>query len=281
MIHVLPVSRSALHLRDACVPHILEQTLNEIFGDVSSFQSTSPSRDIPPHDDSESSGTLQKELHASRKRKRGVSHTGSSRKRALASPQRVQLFDEVRSTIASIVDLASVNSKGVDLAQAEFMKMALRAESAQASRILKFWLIGIHQIVGVLSSAALSVPNPDHYLDLSPVLEIWGLRSIDSKASNAASGDDFCTECLVPALALLECLKSVSNKGSAQFSQKTLESLPEVLDRLLAKHLLTPVSSSFFCSIFSRRCQFRPTLPRSKRLSSLLRTSPSEASRGC
>ncbi|KAI8931982.1 hypothetical protein NX059_010878 [Plenodomus lindquistii] len=241
MIQVLPVSRSAPHLRDASLPTILERALFELFDTTSITQSD----DVHIHDASDSSDGPQSGSKPSRKRKRGANGTTSSqvasRKTGLDT-----LFHAIRAIAATVISLASRNDKAHDTTQAELMKMVLRSESAQAARILKFWLEGVCQL---LSAKHASVPDLNYALDLSLAMEMWDVRNLDPKDDAGVSADEFSTECLVPALTLLETLGSLRRNQSTQISSVAIDRATQTLDRLVAKHVLAPSRAAFFADV--------------------------------
>ncbi len=245
MILTLPVSRSAPHLRDAGFPSILERTLFETFDDVSSAQSTTVSEDVVMKDASDSSESDRGESHRSRKRKRGKSHTVSSNHGAPSSAPKNEIFYAVKSTLGLIVKMASTDNENTNPAQAEIMKMVLRTDSAQASRILRFWFTGIRQIIESTSPSTTNLRSLDDFFDLSLVLEIWELRDIDPQDEAGESSDDFSTECLVPILNLQDCLKSASRTRKTQSSQIAVDHSTRALDQLIAKHLFGPCRAAF------------------------------------
>ncbi|KAF1943741.1 hypothetical protein EJ02DRAFT_372878 [Clathrospora elynae] len=249
MIHVLPVSRSAPHLRDASFPTILESTLVENFDKDSNLQSAASSDHVDMRDASESSETVHEGSTPSRKRKRGEVKTSPSKRVALGTSNRDQLFRVVRIAIQSIGTLATASNKSDDTTQAELMKMVLRTESAQASRVLRFWLTGIHQILSTISASATKSPNLDEYIDLSLALDMWDLRTVDAKDEMGASAEEFSNECLVPALTLLENLKSLRERDATQYSSIAIDRAITALDRRLARHLLAPSRAAFFADV--------------------------------
>ncbi|KAF1832652.1 hypothetical protein BDW02DRAFT_554378 [Decorospora gaudefroyi] len=245
MIHVLPVSRSAPHLRDAGFPSILERTLVENFDkDDSIRQSAAGSGDMHMSDDSRSAEPIHTGSQPSKKRKRGTAEASPSKRAALGPVNRDRLFHVVGIAIKSITAMATSNS-GDDTTQAELMKMILRTESAQASRILKFWLAAVRQISENLSASSTEGANLD-ILNLSLALEVWDLRTVDAKDETGASAEEFNTECLVPALALLEHLKALRNREKIPFSFDAIDRAVTALDKLLARHLLAPSRAAFF-----------------------------------
>jgi nucleolar pre-ribosomal-associated protein 2 len=244
MIHVLPVSRSAPHLRDAGFPSILERTLVENFDIDSTLQPTTTSEDVNMKDDSESSATIREGTKPSKKRKRGTAETSSSTSAALGPINLSHLFRVIRAAVESIAHLAGSN-KSDDTTQVELMKMVLRTESAQASRILRFWLTGVRILCAACSSTS-DDTSLDEHLKLSLALEMWDLRIVEAKDEAGASAEEFNTECLVPTLLLLEHLKTLRSRDMTQFSRGTLDRAIASLDKLLARHLLAPSRAAFF-----------------------------------
>jgi nucleolar pre-ribosomal-associated protein 2 len=238
MLYMLPVSRSAPHLRDASFTTILERTLVETFDkDIES-----PADDASAHarDASESSEAVHDDAQPSRKRKRTSPGTSPSKKTALGVTDPVLLFRVVRLTLRSITGLTAASTKSHDTTQTELMKMVLRTESAQAARILKFWLTGVQKLVA--STAQLSV---DSLVDLSVVLDIWELRIVDASDNSGSSSEDFANECLVPTLQLAETLKNIRPRMGGQ-PTRVLDQTAQALDRLLTRHILAPARSTFF-----------------------------------
>ncbi|KAH9877893.1 hypothetical protein J1614_003110 [Plenodomus biglobosus] len=241
MIHVLPVSRSAPHMRDASLPTILERALFEHFDSSSNAQS----EDVHMEDASDSSDAPHTGSKPSRKRKRGENGTRSNQGTSKKSGPNT-LFHAVRVVAATVIFLASRNDKSQDTTQAELMKMVLRTESAQAARILRFWLEGVTQLLSVKSASPSDVNDA---LDLSLVVEIWDVRILDSKDEVGVSADEFSTECLVPTLTLLETLGSLRRQHSTHISAIAVDRATQKLDRLLAKHVLAPSRAAFFADV--------------------------------
>ncbi|CAA9959627.1 hypothetical protein PTMSG1_03044 [Pyrenophora teres f. maculata] len=245
MIHVFPVSRSAPHLRDASLPSILEKTLVENFDKDTTLLPAADSENVHMKDGSESSGTIREAAKPSKKRKRGTAEKQHSTSATLGPVDRNHLFGVVRSVVASIVKLAAANNDD-DTTQAELMKMVLRTESTQASRILRFWLTAVYQIADTMSQSTTQDAQVDDLIDLSPALEMWDLRIPDTKDETGASAEEFNTECLIPTLALLEQMKSLRDGASPQFSARAIHPAIATLDKLLARHLLAPSRAAFF-----------------------------------
>ena len=246
MIQVLPVSRSAPHLRDASFPSILERTLVENFDREPTPQPPPATGDVHMKDDSESSATVREETKPSRKRKRGTASPPA--KPAPPDPINLSnLFRVVKSGVASISNLAAGN-KGDDTTQAELMKMVLRTDSAQASRILRFWLTGVYRILSTASkNGKLDGDWADH-IDLSLAYGMWELRTVDTNDESGASAEEFNTECLIPALVLLAHLKSLRNEASSKAPHAVSRAIA-ALYKLLTRHLLAPSRAAFFGEI--------------------------------
>lgn len=244
MIHVLPVSRSAPHLRDASFPGILEKTLVENFDNQHALQPPVAAGDVHMKDDSESSTTVREETKPSKKRKRGTASPSS--KPATLDPIGLgNLFRVVKSVVASMSNLASGN-KGDDTTQAELMKMVLRTDSAQASRILRFWLTGVYRMLSTASKNSQLGSDWTDHIDLSLAYGIWELRTVDAKDESGASAEEFNTECLVPALILLAHLKGLQNGAASRAPPSTISRAIAALDKLLTRHLLAPSRAAFF-----------------------------------
>jgi nucleolar pre-ribosomal-associated protein 2 len=239
MLHVLPISRSAPHLRDASLTTVLEKTLVENFG--------KPLHDAPVHmsDVSESSETIHDDTQPSRKRKRGTSGASPAKRTALASIDPARLFFAIRTLLKSITGLANPSTNPHDTTQSELMKMVLRSEGAQASRILKFWLLAVQNLVPKTLASETHSQALGPLVDLSIVVEIWELRIIDSSDNTATSSDDFSNECLVPTLQLAEAFRNLSTLKTVQLPAKALDSSIHTLEKLLTRHLLAPSRAAF------------------------------------
>ncbi|KAJ5020399.1 Urb2/Npa2 family-domain-containing protein [Bipolaris maydis] len=245
MIQILPVSRSASHLRDASFPSILERALVENFDKEPTVQPAGASDDVHMNDDSESSATIREDSKPSKKRKRGTVQSPPLKMTTLDPAKLSHLFHIIRSVVASITRLAAGN-KGDDITQAELMKMVLRTDSAQASRILRFWLTSIYKILSTLSKNA----HLDHYwtefVDLSLPYGIWDLRTVDAKDETGASAEEFSTECLVPTLDLLVYLQGLRDGGVLNIPSYAVSRAIAALDKSLTRHLFAPSRAAFF-----------------------------------
>ena len=240
MIHMLPVSRSAPHLRDASFTTILERTLVENFDRDLESPSVPKNDDVDMRDDSESSETIHEESQPSRKRKRGTAQASPSKRTALASADPAVLFRVIRAVLKSITDLTTTDRRTHDNTQMELMKMVLRTESDQAARILKFWLTGVRKLL------AISCNDLEHIVDLSMVFEVWDMRIADSGDNTGSSSEDFANECLVPALQLVEALRNLPTSDTSHSIAKALDTTAQALDKLLGQHLLAPSRVAFF-----------------------------------
>jgi nucleolar pre-ribosomal-associated protein 2 len=248
MLHMLPVSRSAPHLRDASFTTILEKTLVETFDKDTDALSGPANGSAHGRDTSESSETLYDESQPSRKRKRASPGISSSKRTALGVADPVLLFRVVKVALQSITGLTSPSTKDHDTTQMELMKMVLRTESAQAARILKFWLTGVQKLV-----ARIPVEDSNKtqqaiasLVDLSVVLDIWELRIVDANDTAGSSSEDFANECLVPTLQLAEALKNLRPLMVGQLPARVLDSTVQALDRLVTRHILASARATFF-----------------------------------
>jgi nucleolar pre-ribosomal-associated protein 2 len=232
MIQNLPISRCAPSLRDAHFVTILEQTMSSFGADA--LQSS------PRRAESDSSETVQEDPQPSRKRKRGSTGTNTPSKRAaLETSAPAKLFDAVTTVIQSIRTKAQSQESSEGLAQAEHMHMVLKTESAQAASVLKYWLNALQQ----LNSAGTSPTTTQ--LDLSHAIEIWELRTIETKDSGA-SAEEFATECLVPTLLLLRALQdNVKLSGGQSEASLVLRHATTALEQLVARHVLAPARAAF------------------------------------
>jgi nucleolar pre-ribosomal-associated protein 2 len=246
MIHTLPVSRSAPYLRDASFTTILEKTLLETFDSDMGVQPEPTGGEKLMRDASESSETIQEVPSPSRKRKRGTTDSPSSKKAVVGSEHHELLFSRVRQTLKSIIELAGTNSKTHDITQNELMKMVLRTESAQASRVLRFWLTAVNKLLTSEHPTTTPVRIVEPLLDLSLILEVWELRVVSPSDEAGSSSEEFTTECLIPALVLVETIKATRSSKQEQTSQRGTDSTLQVLDKLLARHLFAPSRAAFF-----------------------------------
>lgn len=246
MIQTLPVSRSAPHLRDASFTTVLERTLLENFDSNISVQSEPTDGDEHMRDVSESSETVQEGPSPSRKRKRGTAVSPPSKRATVEIRQPGLLFGTIRKTLSSIISLAGATSNAHDTTQAELMKMVLRTESAQASRILRFWLMAVDKLLILKLSTSTPVPSFKSLLDLSLVSEVWELRVVGPTDETGSSSEEFTTECLVPTLVLVETVKRTRSSDQGQELHRSIDAALQLLDKLLARHLLAPSRAAFF-----------------------------------
>jgi nucleolar pre-ribosomal-associated protein 2 len=247
MVHVLPTSRSATHLRDAGFLTVLEKTLHENFEKDGTIKSVSVTQD----DDrskrsSESSETAQEDTKPSRKRKRPSSGVEvSSKKVALEIKGLEELFGAVTTVVRSLVEKSSVHGGTEEIVCTEHMKMTLRTESAQAARILKFWLSAVLNLLEM--DPITPTTTMEECLDLSLVLEIWDLRTVEADDNSGTSAEQFSTECLIPTLSLYNKIQESSKSETIdQNTAIALQTATQELERLLARHLFAPSRSAFF-----------------------------------
>lgn len=242
MLDVLPVSRSAPHLRDAAFPAILERTLTEYF-DQSLPAPTS--LDVEMSDLSGSSETVGEAVKLSKKRKRGAAGTESSaEQQVLAAAELQSLFLTLRTVLKSVTRLSNVQGHNGDNIQAELMKVALRAESVQAASILKNWLVAVEKLLALAPSTQGSQHLSD-IMDLSLAVDIWELRTVSSKDESSSSADDFSAECLVPALTLLNTLKALRPVHPDPSVAVSIDRATQAIEKLMARHLFAPARAAF------------------------------------
>ena len=241
MLAVLPVSRSAPHLRDAAFPSILERTMTE------HFDQTLPgptAADVEMSDVSGSSETINENTKPSKKRKRGAASTNGTSGQPLGPSELQRLFITVRTVARSITGLSTTQRQGEDTVQAELMKIVLRSDSAQAASILKSWLSAVEKLLAL----APTTPGDQHLaeiLDLSLVVEIWELRISTASDESGASAGEFSAECLVPALTLLDTLKALRSVHPDQSVVSSIDRAAQAIEKLLARHLFAPARAAF------------------------------------
>jgi nucleolar pre-ribosomal-associated protein 2 len=255
MVHILPVSRSAPHLRDAGLTTVLESTLVENFDGHLVDPSAPSSGDVHMQEASESSETVQDDTKPSRKRKRGTPASSPSKKTSLGPADPALLFTTVRSVLSSIAALTTTTSRTHDSTQSELMKMVLRTEDAQASRILKVWLMAVQQLVSKALASKSNTQALASLVDLSTVLEIWELRIVDSSDATGSSSEDFTNECLVPILQVAETIRSIRASEAGPVPTKALDSTIQAIDKLLTRHLLAPARAAFFAEAHAEAVQ--------------------------
>lgn len=242
MLHVLPVSRSAPHLRDAAFSAILDRALTEHFDP----RHTMPiSEDVTMNDAPGLNGLVGEATKPSKKRKRGAAGAnGSVGQASLGVSELQNLFLTIRTVIKSITGLSNAQNQSDDTVQAELMKVALRIESTQAASILKNWLVAVEKLLAL----APSTPGNQHLaeiMDLSLVVEIWELRTAAANDESTSSAEEFSAECLVPTLALLDSLKALRSVHPDQHVVSSTDRATQILDKLLARHLFTPGRAAF------------------------------------
>jgi nucleolar pre-ribosomal-associated protein 2 len=139
---------------------------------------------------------------------------------------------------------AGLHGVSEEVVQAEHMKMALRAESSQAARILKGWLAATTRLLRVAKEDS---TVPPAYKDLRLVLGIWEIHTMDSDDSSGASADQFSAECLIPLLILHNQLSHAADRTPTRQSPATLlRQAIESLEALLSRHLFGPARTAFF-----------------------------------
>jgi len=248
MMHVLPVSRSAPHLRDAAFPSLLERALLE------NFDKDLNDPSFPPHDvahsrnTSESSETVCDDTQPSRKRKRGSPAVSPLKSAASATTTPLLLFSAIHALLRHITSVANAPH---DNTQTELMKMVLRADSAQASRIVKFWLLAVRNLVGTMAARDIYSARLVALVDLSHVFDLWELRMLDVADPTGSSPEDFANECLVPILQLGENLKHLRADMTEPEPSKALDRAMQALDKSLTRHVLVPARSAFFSEAYT------------------------------
>lgn len=242
MLGVLPVSRSAPHLRDAAFPAILERALIEHFDQV---QPTSIPDDIEMGHVSGSSETTGEPTKPSKKRKRGAAGANGSTEQITLGPSKLQkLFLTIRMVIKSITRSTIAPGQSQDTVQAELMKLVLRTESARAASILKSWLVTIEKLLAMAPSTS-GNQHIDEFVDLSVVVDIWELRTVAASDEAGSSAEDFSTACLVPALTLLNTLKALRSIHPDRSVSFSIHHTTKAIEKLLAKHLFAPARAQF------------------------------------
>ncbi|CAI6340706.1 unnamed protein product [Periconia digitata] len=253
MIQVLPISRCAPHLLDSSFVTILEQTLQETFGTDALAQPSVTSSRTSSRDSSETS--FQDSSSTGRKRKRGAVGVDSPSKRAsLESDLPMKLFDAVKTVMHSVIKKSEDADLGERSVQGELMKIVLQADSSQAARVLKSWLIAANRLL--VSDTGESTTTG---VDLIPILELWDSRAVDTQAQPGASTEDFAAECLIPTLVLLQALQTKSHRSDAsttvlRFSREAIISL----ERLLVRHVIAPARSAFLGSDSPKNTEKNP-----------------------
>lgn len=247
MIQALPVSRSAPHLRDASLPTILERTLSQAFGTHTELQGpeveTAHLRDA-----SDSSNTMSAGSPPSRKRKRGTNAMVSSTVGQDRRDRLKHLFGVLCSLLRTLTSLASDTEQTNDSTQTELVRMVLRTDSAQASRILDYWLKGVHQLVESSPLFSENMEWDSELVDLSLVVHIWELRSVGPTDVSGSSAEEFNTQCLISALQLSTLIYRHRAIASSSSIQTALEQALQSLDKLLVRHLLTPSRAAFLAA---------------------------------
>lgn len=248
MLPVLPVSRSAPHLRDAAFPSILERTMTE------HFDPTLPaptSADVEMSDVSSSSETISENTKPSKKRKRGAASSNGTSGQPLGPSELQRLFITIRTVVRSITGLSTAQRKGEDTVQSELMKIVLRSDSAQAASILKNWLSAVERLLALAPTTS-GNQHLAELLDLSLIVEIWELRASTSSDESGASADEFSAECLVPALTLLDTFKALRSVYPDQSLISSIDRATQAVEKLLARHLFAPAKAAFLADADKR-----------------------------
>ncbi|EAT82708.2 hypothetical protein SNOG_10373 [Parastagonospora nodorum SN15] len=230
MMHVLPVSRSAPHLRDAAFPSILERALLENF-DKDRNDLNDPAfpaeEDVHSRNTSESSETVCDDtqlLAEAEARLAWRLAVAKHRFSVLHTPALVHCNPRSAST-PSLSDSAQALSHSPSSGLVAVQESG--AETTWAAR-------DIH-------SAPLVA-----LVDLSVVFDIWELRMLDAADPTGSSPEDFANECMVPTLRLSETLRSLRADMTEPESSKALDLAVQALDKSLTSHILVPARSTFF-----------------------------------
>ena len=262
-ILLVPVPNAASLLRTADYPGILEKALEENFGEEShnrvpqsvSYQNLTSELEV-----SESSATAGEHPKPSRKRKRPVSgDTTPTRKVLLGKAGLDDLFAAISRVLEAIIERTRSNDKEEQSMVAEYMKMVLRVRTAQAAKLLRFWLNAIHTILVHGPQNGESVfCAPDDSLRLSSILRIWELRTLDPDDDSGASANDFSTECLIPTIVLLNLMRdenAFSNWKNHENEKRdfslTQRRAVQLLEQLFARHVFGPARIAFFANTAS------------------------------
>ncbi|KAF3042919.1 hypothetical protein E8E12_006603 [Didymella heteroderae] len=245
MLAVLPISRSAPHLRDAAYPSILERAMTENFDQI---LPTFISADVEMSDVSGSSETIGESTKPSKKRKRGAESTHGASGQPLGPSELQRLFMTVRMVVKSITGLSTARTQGEDKLQTELMKIVLRTDSAQAASILKNWLTAVEKLLALAPSTSGDQHLAD-ILDLSLVVEVWELRTSAASDESGASADEFSAECLVPALTLLDTLQALRSVHPDQSVVASINRATQAIEKLLARHLFAPARVAFLADV--------------------------------
>ncbi|KAF2468869.1 uncharacterized protein BDR25DRAFT_372713 [Lindgomyces ingoldianus] len=254
MLYVLPVSRSATQLRDADFLAILERALQENFEKDFTIETSVSGAENVHKDVSESSETVQEDPKPSRKRKR-TSGTNTPSKRVSVDVLGLeQLFVAIVTVVKGIAGKVSSSGPGEETVSSEYMKVALRTESAQAARILKFWLMAVQKFLTVSSASTFSgLDVLDDRLSLSFAIQIWELRSVEATGGSGTSADQFSAECLIPTLELYDTVQKANNStNSAQNSPTAPANAAQSLEKVLVRYLFGPARASFYASASSK-----------------------------
>ncbi|KAF2658853.1 hypothetical protein K491DRAFT_713106 [Lophiostoma macrostomum CBS 122681] len=271
MVHISTLSKAVAHLQDVDILSILEQTLQENFGLDETTQVPPNSENVHMKDASESSETVQEDPRPSRKRKRPSADTSTPTKRVALQPDGLeQLFVAIAQAVGSIYHKSDFQGITEGLTFVEQTTPVLRAESAQAARLLKLWLMAVSKLV-------VTRPNTTTLLvvlDLSTISNIWDLRKADpADKTQASSAEQFCTECLVPILALQdELLNEVDAIGLDPKVAPTLRKALRCVEGLIINHLLSPSRISFYSEAMktSGDAKISRTAPQAEQLASNL-----------
>ncbi|OCK87492.1 uncharacterized protein K441DRAFT_682566 [Cenococcum geophilum 1.58] len=262
-ILLVPVPNAASLLRTADYPGILERALEENFGEELHDrvpQNASCQNLLSGLEVSESSATAEEHPKPSRKRKRPVSGDNTPTKKvSLGKAGLDDLFVAISRVLEAIIERTRSNDREEQCMVAEYMKMVLRVRTAQAAKLLRFWLNAIHTLLVHGPHDGKSVfCAPDDSLRLSSILRIWELRTLDFDDDSGASANAFSTECLIPTTVLLNLVRdgNTFSNWESHGNQKRDFSLTQrravqLLEQLFARHVFGPARIAFFADTAS------------------------------
>ncbi|ORY15293.1 Urb2/Npa2 family-domain-containing protein [Clohesyomyces aquaticus] len=254
MLFILPASRSATQLRDADFLTILEKALEDNFEKEFVAQPSTPMAESTHKDTSESSETVQEDPKPSRKRKRTSGANTPSKRIAPNVSGREELFVAIVTVVKAMVAKSGPAENYGTSVSSEHMKVSLRTESAQAARIMKFWLMALQKLVAVPhASTTVAWDGLDDHLSLSFMLGIWEHRSVEANDELGASAEQFSAECLIPILVLHDMIHNACVSAEmVPFTPTARINATQTLERLLARHLFAPARASFLAAASSR-----------------------------
>ncbi|OCL10691.1 hypothetical protein AOQ84DRAFT_387328, partial [Glonium stellatum] len=261
-ILLVPVPNAASLLRAADYPGILENALEENFGEELQDRDLQHRSRESPHSEievSESSTTAEEHPKPSKKRKRAVSaHNSPTKKVALGKAGLNDLFAAISRVLESVIERTRSDGNNKEPMVAEYMKMVLRTRTVRAAKLLRFWLNAVYTMLIWGPQDGESVFHaPDDGFRLSAILRVWELRTLDPN-DTGASTKDFSTECLIPATALLNLIKGdkifsdwENNRSQKEDFSPIRRRTGQLLEQLLVRHVFGPARAAFFADTAS------------------------------